>query len=222
MATRTTAAGSGRKRAAAPARKRTRTAAKRKAVPAKRRVTTAKRKAATAKRGAASAKRKAATAKRKAVPAKRSTTTKRKATSAKRKAAAPAARRIPVRGVRRGAVPEEAGAAASIGAIELLQRVKSDLSATRAKLMLVDPASLDDEQHAKWRQSVLKIGDAINAARNALLGAISGAFEAELPDIAKATGRLAADLAKLQGAVAVINAVSSVLGIIEKIATLAA
>ena len=217
MATRTTAAGSGRKRAAAPARKRTRTAAKRKAVPAKRRVTTAKRKAATAKRGAAPAKRKAATAKRKAVPAKR-----KKATSAKRKAATPAARRIPVRGVRRGAAPQEAGAAASIGAIELLQRVKSDLSATRAKLMLVDPASLDDEQHAKWRQSVLKVGDAINAARNALLGAISGAFEAELPDIAKATGRLAADLAKLQGAVAVINAVSSVLGIIEKIATLAA
>ena len=102
----------------------------------------------------------------------------------------------------------------------LLQSLKLNLQATREKLMLVQPDMLSDEAHAKWSEQIFKVSLAISAVRKALLGTISAAFAAQLPAIEKATNKLTDDLFRLQSAVDVINAVASVLGIIESIVTL--
>lgn len=107
-------------------------------------------------------------------------------------------------------------------AIALLQNVKLDLQATRAKLMLLQPDTLSDEEHARWSDEISKVNLAISAVRTALLGAISAVFAAQLPAIAEATDKLSDDLFRLQSATDVINAVASALGIIERIAQLLA
>jgi hypothetical protein len=104
--------------------------------------------------------------------------------------------------------------------LALLENLKLNLQAAREKLMLVQPDTLSDEDHAKWGEEIFKISIAINAVRKALLGRLSAAFTAELPAIEAATGRLKGDLARLQESVQVIGAVASVLGIIERIVTL--
>jgi hypothetical protein len=88
--------------------------------------------------------------------------------------------------------------------------------------MRVQPDRLDDEQHAQWSEQIFRLNVAVSTVRNALLGAISAAFAAELPAIERATGQLSADLSRLQASVDIINAIGAVLGIIEKIALLAA
>jgi hypothetical protein len=60
------------------------------------------------------------------------------------------------------------------------------------------------------------------ATRNALLGAISAKFAAELPAINEATGRLKSDLQQLKDSVEIIRAVASTLGIIENVVKLLA
>jgi hypothetical protein len=87
--------------------------------------------------------------------------------------------------------------------------------------MLVQPDTLDDIQHAKWSEEIYQTSLAINAARKALLGAISSQFLAELPALEEATDRLTDELYALQRSVDVINAVASFLGIIESIVVLA-
>jgi len=86
--------------------------------------------------------------------------------------------------------------------------------------MAIDPNSLSDSQHAKWAGEVNKVDLAIATVRNSLLNGIAEAFEAEMPNIQASTARLESDLARLQRAVDVINAVAGLLGVIEKIITL--
>jgi hypothetical protein len=125
---------------------------------------------------------------------------------------------------RRSAPPATAirGAQTDAETIESLEKLQDNLQAARRKLMRVQPDKLDDEQHARWSDQIFQLNLAISTMRNAVLGAISAAFAAELPAIEQATGQLADDLSGLQASVDVINAIGSVLGIIEKIALLAA
>jgi hypothetical protein len=159
--------------------------------------------------------------------------TRTTATRTKRKTAAPRIdmTRKRARGASRGReivaprtrtarAPAPRASAAEAAAIDRLQRIKLDLQQARTKLMLVQPDLLDDAAHQKWSEDIFEVNRAINAARVALLGAISEAFAAELPSIERATGKLAEDLARLRESVAIIETVSAALGIIERIARL--
>ncbi len=128
---------------------------------------------------------------------------------------------------KRSRVKRKAGSARAGGRLRAggdqfaqLQSLKLDLQATREKLMLVQPDMLSDEEHAKWSDEIFKVSLAISAVRKALLGTISDEFAAELPAIQAATDKLTDDLFLLQKSVDVINAIASVLGIIESIVTL--
>jgi hypothetical protein len=107
-------------------------------------------------------------------------------------------------------------------AIDQLQALKLHLQATREKLMLIQPDTLNDEQHAQWSEQIYQVSLAINAVRKALLGTLSGAFAAALPELERSTNKLTDDLYRLQSATDVINAVSSALGVIASIAALVA
>lgn len=136
---------------------------------------------------------------------------------AKRSGKRPAARRM--------ATPARAAATpvrADSDTIASLGTVKDNLQATRRKLLQIDADTLNDQQHAQWSDQVFQVNLAISAVRNALLGAISAAFDEELPSIEKATGKLTDDLSNLQTSVDVLNAISSALAIIASIAALAA
>ena len=111
-------------------------------------------------------------------------------------------------------------AVALTSAHDQLVAVKKSLEATSVALMAIDPNSLSDSQHAKWAGEVNKVDLAIATVRNSLLNGIAEAFEAEMPNIQASTARLESDLAKLQRAVDVINAVAGLLGVIEKIISL--
>ena len=124
--------------------------------------------------------------------------------------------------MRRTTATRATGAQSDGETIALLERLKVSLQATRRKLMRVQPDTLDDEQHARWSEQLLQLNLAIGAVRNALLGAISAAFAAELPAIEQATGKLSEDLSRLEASVQVINAVGSAMGIIERVALLVA
>lgn len=111
--------------------------------------------------------------------------------------------------------------AAADNEFELVMSLKLNLQATREKLMLVQPDTLSDKDHAIWGDQIYKVSLAINAVRKALLGSISAAFAAELPKIEQATTKLRDDLFRLQGSIDILKAVSSALGIIESLVTLA-
>ena len=106
--------------------------------------------------------------------------------------------------------------------IAVLEELKANLDATREKLQLVDPNRLSDEEFKEFARQSHQVNLAIGATRNALLGAISAKFAAELPAINEATGRLKADLQRLKDSVEIIRAVASTLGIIENVVKLLA
>jgi hypothetical protein len=108
------------------------------------------------------------------------------------------------------------------GTIAALAELKSNLDATRDKLQLVDPKRLSDEEFKAFALQSHQVNLAINAASNAELGALSAKFKAELPAINAATGQLKTDLQRLKDSVAIIQAVASVLGVIENVAKLLA
>ena len=116
--------------------------------------------------------------------------------------------------------PSPATAIALLSAHDQLVAVKRSLEATSEALMAIDPNSLSDSEHAKWADEVNKVDLAIARVRNSLLNGIAEAFEAEMPAIQASTASLETDLARLQKAVDVINAVAGLLGVIEKIITL--
>ncbi len=134
------------------------------------------------------------------------------------------AKKLPV--TKRRAAPTRGAATRSVQAddntIASLQTLQDNLQATRRKLLQIDPDTLDDAQHKDWSDQIFQVSLAISAVRNALLGAISAAFDAELPSIEKATGKLTDDLSNLQTSVDIINAIGSALAIIASIAVLAA
>ena len=103
-----------------------------------------------------------------------------------------------------------------------LERLKQSLQAARSKLLLVQPDSLTNQEHAQWSHEVHQLNLAIGAARNAVLGAISVKFAAELPAMNEAMEELKQDLSRLEGSVEVIKAVASALGIIENVVKLLA
>ena len=107
------------------------------------------------------------------------------------------------------------------GSLSQLQQVKTNLEAVSVKLNAIDPATLDDAAHDKWSHEMDRVDLAIARARSALLQGLAQAFEAELPGIQDATSELAQSLASLQKAAQIIEAVSNVLGVIEKVITLA-
>jgi hypothetical protein len=90
------------------------------------------------------------------------------------------------------------------------------------ELQLVDPNRLSDEEFKEFARQSHKVNLAIGATRNALLGAISAKFAAELPAINEATRRLKGDLRQLRDSVEIIRAVASTLGIIENVVKLLA
>jgi len=106
--------------------------------------------------------------------------------------------------------------------IAALERLKENLDATRERLQLVQPDRLSDEEFKEFAHQSHQLNLAISATRNALLGAISAKFAAELPAINEATGRLKGDLQQLKDSVEIIRAVSSTLGIIENVVKLLA
>jgi hypothetical protein len=120
---------------------------------------------------------------------------------------APVARSAP------GATPEG-------GQADRLRDLKLQLQAAQDKLLLIDPNTLDDEAHAAWSNQIFQLSRAINKLRNVLLEQLSAEFAAELPAIEGATNKLADELQRLKNAVAVINAVAGVLGVIARIVTL--
>jgi hypothetical protein len=106
--------------------------------------------------------------------------------------------------------------------IAALEELKANLDAAREKLQLVDPNRLSDEEFKEFARQSHKVNLAIGATRNALLGAISAKFAAELPAINEATRRLKGDLRQLRDSVEIIRAVASTLGIIENVVKLLA
>lgn len=86
----------------------------------------------------------------------------------------------------------------------------------------MDPNRLSDEEFKEFARQSHQVNLAIGATRNALLGAISAKFAAELPAINEATGRLKGDLRQLRDSVEIIRAVASTLGIIENVVKLLA
>lgn len=113
-----------------------------------------------------------------------------------------------------------AAAAETLDTLAQLQRVTADLEAVSAKLNGVDREQLDDAAREQWSHQVDRVDLAITRARNAVLGGLVQAFEAEVPEIQAATGKLAASLERLNKAAQVIEAVAGVLGVIEKVITL--
>jgi hypothetical protein len=103
---------------------------------------------------------------------------------------------------------------------ELLDNLEADLAALDAKLMMVQLEGLTREQKAQWAREITKVSEAITAVRNARLAAISAAFESALPELQGATDSLKRDLSRLQDSVAIINAIGSALGIVERIVSL--
>lgn len=103
---------------------------------------------------------------------------------------------------------------------ESLRQLKLKMEATRAKLMLVKPDKLSDDEHDAWSDQILQTNLAITGLRNAVLENLTNEFKQELPAFELATSKLAEDLTKLTQAVDVIKAVSGALGVITKIATL--
>lgn len=102
-----------------------------------------------------------------------------------------------------------------------LLAVKKSLEATSEALIAIDPTALSESEHAKWANEVKKVDLAIARVRNSLLSGIAEEFKKEMPRIQASTAHLQKDLARLQKAVDVINAVAGLLGVIEKIITLA-
>lgn len=143
-------------------------------------------------------------------------TTARKTAAKTMAKAAPrnAAKRAPALRAR-GAVAAEA-----LDTLAQLQRVKTDLEAVSAKLNGVDREQLDDAAREQWSHQMDRVDLAIARARNTVLGGLVQAFEAEVPEIQAATGKLAASLERLNKAAQVIEAVAGVLGVIEKVITL--
>src|SRR6266540_3570812 len=125
-----------------------------------------------------------------------------------------AKRSVPMRA---GGKPSPAAAVALPSAHDQLVAVKRSLEAVSEALNAVDPDALSDSEHAKWADEVNKVDLAIARVRTSLLNGIAEAFEAEMPTIQVSTARLEADLAALQQAVDVINAVAGLLGVIEQI-----
>ena len=98
----------------------------------------------------------------------------------------------------RGAPSTTVGGDETIAAMgELLD----NLNATHEKLQLVQRDRLSDEEAVDFARQTRQVNRAIVAARNALLGAISAKFVAELPAINEATGRLKRDLRRLKDSV---------------------
>src|SRR4249919_3562531 len=94
--------------------------------------------------------------------------------------------------------------AANDDAIAALEQLKANLDATRERLQLVQPDRLSDQEFKGFAHQSHQVNLAISATRNALLGAISAKFAAELPAINEATGRLRGDLQKLKDSVEII------------------
>ncbi len=94
------------------------------------------------------------------------------------------------------------------------------LLATREKLMMVDPKSLELDKHIEWNEQLYQVGLAISAAQGAILTSISKKYAQSLPDIERAADKLTDALYKLRMANDVIAAVGSVLGTISSIAAL--
>jgi uncharacterized protein YukE len=138
---------------------------------------------------------------------------------AKKAAAKPVAKKAAAKPMRAGA-PMPGIAAATLDAIDTLKKLKADLEEVRRKLRNVDTSELDAAGLAARADQLSKVADAIETARNALLGQIADAFEAELPALQSSTGQLAESLARLNKAAEVIAAVAGVLGVIERIVTL--
>jgi len=91
------------------------------------------------------------------------------------------------------------------------------LNVASSKLLAIDQTALSDEDFKLWADEVNQVDLAIARTRNSLLGGIADEFEAALPAIQQSTGRLKADLEKVNEAVAVINLVAGALGVIEQI-----
>jgi hypothetical protein len=105
---------------------------------------------------------------------------------------------------------------------EQLLQLKTNLEATRRKLLAIKPDQLGDAEHEAWSEQVFELNKAISAARNATLETLSDQFKQELPRFEASTQQLNKDLRKLKEAVDIINAVSGFLGIISSIAGLLA
>jgi hypothetical protein len=113
-----------------------------------------------------------------------------------------------------------ARAAATVTTTAQLQKVKDDLEVVSLKLLQVDPEELSAADRRKWTDEIDAVDLAISRARNAVLRQLVEAFEAEIGDIQEATGKLAKALERLNRAAQIIEAVASVLGIIERVITL--
>jgi len=121
---------------------------------------------------------------------------------------------------RRPSTRRTALARSTVDSLAQLQQVKADLEAGSLKLTEIDPDKLDDRDRALWEDQIDKVDLAIARARTALLSSLTAAFEQELPAIAVATDKLARSLQRLKKISEVIDAVTGVLGVIEKVITL--
>lgn len=113
--------------------------------------------------------------------------------------------------------PKTPQAPADAATPDTLQNLRLHLAATRERLMLVNPDSLDDAAHDKWAEQLYTVSLAISKLRNQDLQTLADAFKQQLPALEASTARLAKDLAGMQQAVAVIDAVSQSLGIFTNI-----
>ncbi len=99
-------------------------------------------------------------------------------------------------------------------------KLLSHLLRTRDELMLVDPRSLTLDQLSQWNEQVYQTGLAIIVTEGAILTSISEDYANKLPELEAATKKLTDDLYSLRNANDVIDAVSSVLGVITSIVSL--
>ena len=139
-----------------------------------------------------------------------------------KKRAAPALP-LPVR--RSRGAPADAGAAALADALTQIDDSIDVLSKVVARLTAmsqtqVSALALADRQ-ARAR-AISNAGLAIEDLENAKLAALNEAFEARRPELARATSKLAGDLAQLQDVVAFIGAAAAAVGIVADIAAIAA
>lgn len=103
---------------------------------------------------------------------------------------------------------------------ETLERLRNHLMCMRQQLLRIDPDSLDDTLHEKWRKQVNSVSLAITKVRNAALSQINSAFAAELPALEANADKLAKALYKLKSANETISTIGDGIDLIKKTLTL--
>jgi hypothetical protein len=105
----------------------------------------------------------------------------------------------------------------SLSSEDKLNWLHDHLLYMRQQLLKIDPDTLDDTLHEKWRNQVNSISLAITKVRNVALAQLNAIFAAELPDLEAKADKLTDALYKHKTANETINTIGDGIGIVAKI-----